>query len=82
MNIIELAREAGIFTGGHPMNPWSVYPSDLERFATLVRAQALEEAAERCNNMTLYGPVAEVQQRYNQAYWHCAAAIRQLKEQT
>ena len=42
MNITELAREAGISTGGHPMNPLSAYPSDLERFANLVRAQALE----------------------------------------
>jgi hypothetical protein len=37
-DIIRMAREAGIFTGGHPMNPWSVYASDLERFAALVVA--------------------------------------------
>ena len=37
-DVIRMAREAGIFTGGHPMNPWSVYASDLERFAALVVA--------------------------------------------
>jgi hypothetical protein len=34
--IIELAKEAGISFGGHPMNPLNVYPSQLERFAHLV----------------------------------------------
>ena len=37
-DIIRMAQEAGISTGGHPMNPWNVYPSDLERFAALVAA--------------------------------------------
>lgn len=36
--IKELAKQVGIFFGGHPMNPLSVYPSDLERFAELIRA--------------------------------------------
>ena len=43
--IIRMAREAEIFTGGHPMNPWSVYPSDLERFAALVAAAERHECA-------------------------------------
>lgn len=34
---IRMIKEAGISTGGHPMNPLSVYPSDLERFAEIVR---------------------------------------------
>jgi hypothetical protein len=34
--IIELAKEAGINFGGHPMNPLHVYPSQLERFAHLI----------------------------------------------
>ena len=41
-DIIRMAREAGISTGGHPMNPWNVYPSDLERFAALVAAAERE----------------------------------------
>jgi len=31
--ILELAKESGISFGGHPMNPLSVYPSELEKFA-------------------------------------------------
>ena len=42
-DIIRMAKEAGIFTGGHAMNPWSVYPSDLERFAALVAAHEREK---------------------------------------
>lgn len=41
--IVKMAREAGIFTGGHPMNSWSVYPSDLERFAALVAQRERDE---------------------------------------
>ena len=29
-----------------------------------------------CDKLTMYGLVAEAQQRYNQAYWHCKDAIR------
>ena len=47
-DIIRMAREAGISTGGHPMNPWSVYPSDLERFAALVAAAEREACAQAC----------------------------------
>jgi hypothetical protein len=38
-DIIKWAREAGIYMGGHPMNPLNVYLGDLERFAALVAAQ-------------------------------------------
>ncbi len=44
-DIIRMAREAGIFTGGHPMNPWSVYASDLERFAAIVAAAEADRIA-------------------------------------
>ena len=68
-DIIRMAREVGIFTGGHPMNPWSVYPSDLERFAELVRAAEREACAKVCDEEgLLWG------QRY-------AAAIRARGEQ-
>lgn len=32
----ELAEHVGISFGGHPMNPLSVYPSELEKFAELI----------------------------------------------
>jgi hypothetical protein len=44
-DIIRMAQEAGISTGGHPMNPWNVYPSDLEAFAALVAAAEREACA-------------------------------------
>ena len=40
--IKELAKQVGIFFGGHPMNPLSVYPSELERFAELIREDERE----------------------------------------
>ena len=48
-DVIALAKEAGISTGGHPMNPWSVYPSELERFAALVVEREREECAAICD---------------------------------
>jgi hypothetical protein len=55
-----------------------------EKFAELVAALAYkagvaaerEACVEACQNCVMYGPVIEVQQRYNQAYWHCVEAIR------
>ena len=35
-DIRRMAKEAGIYMGGHPMNPLNVYLGDLERFAALV----------------------------------------------
>jgi hypothetical protein len=32
----ELAKQSGIYFGGHPMNPLSVYPSELQKFAELI----------------------------------------------
>lgn len=32
----DLAEKSGISFGGHPMNPLSVYPSELEKFAELI----------------------------------------------
>ena len=43
--IKDLAEQAGISFGGHPMNPLNVYPSDLERFAELVRQDEREDLA-------------------------------------
>ncbi len=68
-DMIRMAREAGIFTGGHPMSPWSVYPSDLERFAALVAAHEREMCAGLCGWRTGVRPV-------DAAIETCAAAIR------
>jgi hypothetical protein len=85
MNIIELAREAGFEIDCASLE----WHRRIERFAHLVRAAALEEAARGCD---------EVAVQANEA-WHmgyktqdqgremgaddCAAAIRALKgEQT
>ena len=68
-DIIRMAREAGIFTGGHPMSPWSVYPSDLERFAALVAAAEREACARECDEF------AE-QDRLSNYYAVAARAIR------
>ena len=40
-----MAREAGAFTPGTNRNYWAVTEPALARFAALVRAQALEDAA-------------------------------------
>ena len=34
-----------------------------------------ERCADGCDRLTMYGPVAEAQQRYNQAYRHCKDRI-------
>jgi uncharacterized protein YicC (UPF0701 family) len=45
-DIIRMAREAGIYMGGHPMNPLNVYLGDLERFAGIVAAAERERIKE------------------------------------
>ena len=46
MDYKKLAEQAGISFGGHPMNPLSVYFSELKRFAELILEQERKEAAE------------------------------------
>lgn len=72
MNIIELAREAGIKQAVE--NPSLLMVHELTRFAALVRAQALEEAADICDRVNNYdNPMTA---------GDCADAIRALKEKT
>jgi hypothetical protein len=67
-SIIELAKQAGY---QHQPTVRLAYSGfDLERFAALVRAEVLEEAAGVCEEMFSYGPL------------EVAAAIRALKERT
>lgn len=44
-DIERMAREAGAFPPGRDRNHWAVTEPALARFAALVRAQALEDAA-------------------------------------
>jgi len=49
---------------------------EVFEFARKIAAHEREECAKVCDNMVMYGPVAEVQQRYNKAYADCRDAIR------
>jgi hypothetical protein len=44
--IKQLAKDAGISFGGHPMNPLNVYPSDLQKFADLIKQAIYDEVKE------------------------------------
>lgn len=77
--VLKWAREAGLMY--HiPFPSDSLVDVALCRFVAIATAAAKSEereaCAQACENLTLYGPVAEVQQRYNLAYRHCSAAIR------
>ena len=69
MNIIELAKEAGGHVAELPNGDAWLFEDDamLKRFAALVRAEALEEAAKWLAESGLIGSN------------DCAAAIRGLK---
>jgi hypothetical protein len=69
-DITKMAREAGWTMGPATLN-------GLERFAALVAAAEREACANVCDRMVMYGPVAEVQQRYNKAYADCRDKIRE-----
>ena len=70
MNIIELAKEAGLHTeDGIGM----AFADRLERFAALVRAEALEEAAKVCDK---YAKNSSNPMNFAE---NCAAAIRSMK---
>ena len=92
MNIIELAREAGAYICTSSMVPDSIpeisfVPQKLERFATLIRAAALEEAAGVCENTLAHHYMKQVIPAHDEslllaACADCAAAIRAMKEET
>ena len=50
--LLQMIREAGIYTGGHPMNPLDAYPEQFERFAELVAAAEREACAKLCDGWT------------------------------
>jgi sugar phosphate isomerase/epimerase len=82
-SIIELAKQAGFervidvnpHTGIRTVEAYA--PDSLERFANLVRAEVLEEAAGVCERIDTAAFGVE-----RPAPNDCAAAIRQLKEKT
>jgi hypothetical protein len=73
-DILRMAREAGLISRHGCRETAS--DEMLERFAALVAAAEREACAKVCDHMVMYGPVAEVQQRYNKAYADCRDAIR------
>ena len=83
-SIIELARRAGIAKHGLGYTCWE---GQLERFAALIRAAALEEAAGVCENTLAQHYMKQVIPTNDEALLlaacaDCAAAIRALKEKT
>ena len=80
MNIIELAREAGLPFGERGAIP--LWDKELERFATLVRAAALEEAALKCEQYAKHKLEEEMPIAYVYGARECAESIRWMKEQT
>ena len=72
-DIIRMAHEADCLDDQHYGTVWA---NKLERFAQLVAAHEREACAQVCDNLIRHGNVAEVQQRYNQAYKRCQDAIR------
>lgn len=53
--IVRLAKEVGIsMVTSHPMIPFSVYPSELIRFANLVAAVEREACADLCDKSDRY----------------------------
>lgn len=89
-NVIELAHQAGgtCFDkdgsyGNYSAGSALFTPIELERFATLVRNAALEEAAVKCDELM----APEEFNRTEKTVWDvatldCGAAIRNLKEPT
>ena len=79
MNIMELAIEAGIIVKSNKFNISGTAPEAIERFAALVRAKALEEAAKLCDEEAKAWARLNAQDEEGFGATQCAAAIRGLK---
>ena len=73
MNRDDIIRMAQKWAGPLVSTPFDVW---CEHFAAAVAAAEREACVEVCDNLIMHGNVAEVQQRYNQAYEQCKDAIR------
>ena len=78
MNIIELAKQAGFTANDEQEVFLRVYREEIERFATLIRNEALEEAAGVCIETGSTKGSCDAAFDIADA---CAAAIRAMKEQ-
>ncbi len=75
--VIAWAREAGVFTGGHPMNPWSVYPSDLKKLAALAYEAGRKDENEVCAKVC-----ESINEDFDSLYVEsCVEVIRARREQ-
>ena len=93
MNIIELAKQAGLTVGtnisgvtlvGSPSTHGLAHISidEMERFAQLVRNQALEEAAEACQQYARNQLADETPIAYVYGARECAESILWLRNKT
>lgn len=80
--ITELAKQAGAskYVNRHcpDRTSWGFVDDRLQRFAELVRAEALEDAAKRCEQMDVSYSACE-QFVSGEAALECAEAIRKMK---
>jgi hypothetical protein len=86
-DVIQLAREAGFvvdedskrYQSNCISHTWYLIDEGLERFANAIEQRTLERAAQMCEERKHITPDWQLDQHYNQACGHCAAAIRALK---
>ena len=76
-DIIRMAREAGIFLGGHPIMVWLANDADLARFAALVAAHEREACANVCEAL---GNDASIDEMEYRAFREADEAIRKRGE--
>ena len=83
--IIAWAKQAGLYSG-NPRTPGTenMIVRRVEAFAALieqaVRADENEQCAKVCEERKIITPEWQLDQHYNQAATHCAAAIRARRE--
>ena len=74
--IIRMAREADIYADKQTVDQYDRRQIRDERFANLVAAAEREACAKVCDERKITTPEWQLDQHYNQACGHCAAAIR------
>lgn len=74
--VIELAKQAGFIEEDEVTYEWSCFYDEIQRFAELVRNEALEEAANACDERGKYWCKGSDSAREAAS---CATVIRSLK---